>query len=560
MSRSRSASACLASEAVSAATRSWSACAFATAAARWDSARLMAMSRSASAAATSASRLIRAMSGRPMLVMYSFLSRTSFSVKLTTSSPILFMSAAHVERMRSPTISGSFTICSTVSWPMMPRRCPSMTSRIKPSRCSGRLVRNCSAAVRMDTGSDFTLSCATASTVTATPWLLYRLCCGATSNDISSSESSRHCSSIGMRIVPPLVTVLGPRIPYTMSASCGPTFRKSVANPAIAKRIASTSSPAITGTDRPNIKTSLFHSAPDCLRRSSVRGNFCRRLLREVFPFLDVGDSILVARDRHFRAVGKRVAVFAPRPDAFAHSLLLKNHFSRAALADRRADRADGPLDAVVPIQHVGVAHFHNLCHEFENHSGSKDSGRSRDEQCGNRDQPRMRGEDVANPAEPGEKDHDRHGVKPREAAPDMRHSPPGQPAGVVPPMKRQVPFEREMDMSCTAKERQHAEREAHDETEKIEISPGHWTPRAHPVRELEFETQTLQFSFAATRAAEGRCLLGSRCAVAQNSKLLQAGQPTPVCGESPPGAARPCVNPPPRQSPAARVVAPGLP
>ena len=33
----------------------------------------------------------------------------------------------------------------------------------------GALVRNCSAAVRMDTGSDFTFICATASTVTATP-------------------------------------------------------------------------------------------------------------------------------------------------------------------------------------------------------------------------------------------------------------------------------------------------------------------------------------------------------------------------------------------------------
>src|SRR5213075_2750862 len=63
MSRSRCASACLASEAVSAATRSWSACALATAAARVASARLMAMSRSASAVATSASRLMRATSG-----------------------------------------------------------------------------------------------------------------------------------------------------------------------------------------------------------------------------------------------------------------------------------------------------------------------------------------------------------------------------------------------------------------------------------------------------------------------------------------------------------------
>src|SRR3989442_8734306 len=80
MSRSRCASACLAREAVSAATRSWSAWALATAAARVASARLMAISRSALAVATSASRLMRATSGRPMLVVYSFLSRTSLMV------------------------------------------------------------------------------------------------------------------------------------------------------------------------------------------------------------------------------------------------------------------------------------------------------------------------------------------------------------------------------------------------------------------------------------------------------------------------------------------------
>src|SRR5712664_2911910 len=176
-----------------------------------------------------------------------------------------------------------------------------------------------------------------------------------------------------------------------------------------------------------------------------------------------------------------------------------------------------------------------------------------------------MRGEDVANSAKPGQKGHDRHGVEPREAAPNMGHSVTGhatadQPAGVVPPMKRQVPFEWQMDVSRTAKERQHAEREAHDETEKIKSSPGHRTPQEHPVRELEFETQTLQLSFAAAPAAEARSLLGPRCAVAQNSKLLQAGQPGLVCGESPPAAARPCVNPPPRQRPAVRVAAPDPP
>ena len=97
------------------------------------------MSRSASAVATSASRLMRATSGRPIFEMYSFLSRTSLMVNEITSRPILLSSSAQVPRIRSPTISGSLTICSTVNCPMMPRRWPSITRRISPSRCSRRL-------------------------------------------------------------------------------------------------------------------------------------------------------------------------------------------------------------------------------------------------------------------------------------------------------------------------------------------------------------------------------------------------------------------------------------
>ncbi len=130
-----------------------------------------------------------------------------------TSRPILLMSSAQVERIRSPTISGCLTISSTVNCPMMPRRCPSITSRISPSRSSGGLVRNCSAAVRIDSGSDFTLICATASTVTATPCRVYRSCFGATSNDISSSDSPRQFSTIGKITVPRPFTTRVPRNP-----------------------------------------------------------------------------------------------------------------------------------------------------------------------------------------------------------------------------------------------------------------------------------------------------------------------------------------------------------
>ena len=121
-SRSRTASACRVWLAVSAMTFSCSAAASAIFDSRIACARLMAVSRSASAVAISAARRMRATSGRPMFMMYSLLSRTSRIVNEMTSSPILLMSAATFERMRSATISGSLTICSTVNWPTMPRR------------------------------------------------------------------------------------------------------------------------------------------------------------------------------------------------------------------------------------------------------------------------------------------------------------------------------------------------------------------------------------------------------------------------------------------------------
>src|SRR5579884_2414926 len=81
----------------------------------------------------------------------------------------------------------------------------------------------------MDSGSLFTLICATASTVTATPCLVYRFCCGATSNDINCSESCRTFSTIGKITVPRPFTMRVPRNPYTMRASCGPALRYRVA-------------------------------------------------------------------------------------------------------------------------------------------------------------------------------------------------------------------------------------------------------------------------------------------------------------------------------------------
>ena len=65
----------------------------------------------------------------------------------------------------------------------------------------------------MLSGSDLTLICATASTFTATPCAVYRSCSGATSNDISSSDSSCELWNSGQTTLPPPVTMCVPPQP-----------------------------------------------------------------------------------------------------------------------------------------------------------------------------------------------------------------------------------------------------------------------------------------------------------------------------------------------------------
>src|SRR2546423_1019900 len=174
-----------------------------------------------------------------------------------------------------------------------------------------------------------------------------------------------------------------------MSASCGPTFRNNVAKPAMAKRIASTSSPATTGTERPNIKTSfstLLRTVPIVHQSEKFSG----RSTREVFPLLHVGDSVLVAGDRDFRAIRKRLAILAPCSQSLTHAALLESHFPGAILTNGRADRAHRSFDPVIPIEHLGVAHFHNARHELEHHTRGKQSREDGDAQRDDRHQPRM--------------------------------------------------------------------------------------------------------------------------------------------------------------------------
>src|SRR5690242_12926814 len=84
----------------------------------------------------------------------------------------------------------------------------------------------------------------------------------------------------------------------------------------------------------------------------------------------------------------------------------------------------------------------------------------------------------VAGPAEPGEERQNARSVEPGKVRSAFCEAALGDAATVMPAMKRQMPFHREMQVHGAREERQHAEREAHQKTEEIEVRPSHTTPR----------------------------------------------------------------------------------
>src|SRR5689334_15769851 len=87
----------------------------------------------------------------------------------------------------------------------------------------------------------------------------------------------------------------------------------------------------------------------------------------------------------------------------------------------------------------------------------------------------------IAGPTEPRKKCHDCGSVEPRDVRARRAaflKATLGQTSAVMAEMKRQMPFDRQMDVDRTREERKHAEREAHEKTEEIKIRPGHNSPR----------------------------------------------------------------------------------
>src|SRR6266852_808551 len=105
------------------------------------------------------------------------------------------------------------------------------------------------------------------------------------------------------------------------------------------------------------------------------------------------------------------------------------------------------------------------------------------------------------------------------------------------------------MEVDRAGQKRKNAQQEAHEEAEKIKISPGHGTPRAHFVRELEFETRALLSATStllrSTRlscgekltAADDRCPSVPRSDDCRGAKLPRGARPSQVSGEFPPKA-----------------------
>src|SRR5882724_1182307 len=106
----------------------------------------------------------------------------------------------------------------------------------------------------------------------------------------------------------------------------------------------------------------------------------------------------------------------------------------------------------------------------------------------------------VACSTEPRQESHRRRSVEPGNVRAALESGMGGAGSSVMRAMKGQVPLEGQMEVDRAGQKRKHAQREAHKETEKIKIRPGHKSPRARnllpqlavAVRELEFEIRTL--------------------------------------------------------------------
>src|SRR5713226_115240 len=90
-----------------------------------------------------------------------------------------------------------------------------------------------------------------------------------------------------------------------------------------------------------------------------------------------------------------------------------------------------------------------------------------------------MPSKQIARSAEPRQESHCRRSVEPGNVRAALESGMGRTGSAVMRAMKWQVPLERQMEVDRAGQKGKHTQREAHKETEKIEIRPGHKSPRA---------------------------------------------------------------------------------
>src|SRR6266852_2931502 len=190
---------------------------------------------------------------------------------------------------------------------------------------------------------------------------------------------------MGNTSVPCPCTTRVPPKPYTMSASCGPALRYSLAIPLIRNRMTITPSPAkiqiVTKFDKPNImpppNPRTFTSTAKqtlALTRSQRRGSralFCglRLFARHLAPQTNIGNALLVTGDHNLGSLGNGAPIVSARATNSTRSHLGIDKLASSARADGNADSPQHSHHLVVGWIHIFLVRNQHLAQKQE-HDG----------------------------------------------------------------------------------------------------------------------------------------------------------------------------------------------
>src|SRR5208283_171660 len=244
--------------------------------------------------------------------------------------------------------------------------------------------------------------------------------------------------------------------------------------------------PTTTFIGNPNITTSFFRTAanaPSVFRFRNSR-------FHKIVPALHVGDALLVALNHDLGAFFNRLAILAARARAAPGATERENNFTSAVFANGHADAGDRADDAAVLFAQRLVGRADKLQQETQDDPARGqpgERGHGHDEKCvGMRilrqhvacsAEPRQEGEHGGS-VEPGYV----HAATPGPTDADMAASMTSSVSATVEmrqvEMKMQMQFGWNGKMNHASQKRKNTEHHAEQEAEKIEVRPGHASPR----------------------------------------------------------------------------------